>query len=83
MFSCRVTKKGASGDFFFIFAQKISPQNGQYFPVKKKKKVGIKMRPPDWPQFWPPAGQETDFFCGQPQVALNKIKKVVTCEVAG
>ena len=25
-----------------------------------------KLRPPDWLQFSPPAGQETDFFYGQP-----------------
>ena len=28
-----------------------------------KKKI---LQPPDWPQFWPPPGQETDFFYGQP-----------------
>ena len=30
-----------------------------YYLLTKKKK---KLRQPDWPQFWPPAGQETDFF---------------------
>ena len=31
------------------------------FLKKGKKKI---LRPPDWPQFWPPAGQETNFFKG-------------------
>ena len=31
--------------------------------MKEEKKI---LRPPDWPQFRPPAGQETNFFLGWP-----------------
>ena len=55
---------------FFSFSK-----NRQYFPTKQKKMWEKKknMRMPDWPQLRPPAGQETDFFCGQPNVHANKI----------
>ena len=45
----------------FIFAKR--KMDNIFLP--KKKKCGEKkkeMQPPDWPQFWPPAGQETHFF---------------------
>ena len=58
-----MTKRGATGNFFFIFAKK-KGKKVQYFPTKEKiwKKKKKKLRPPDGPQFWPPSGQETDFF---------------------
>ena len=38
-----------------------------FLPKETKKWKGKKkLRPPDWLQFKPPAGQETDFFYGQP-----------------
>ena len=52
-----MTKKGATGDFF-SFLQKKNPKMDNIFLHPKK----IKLRPPDWPQFWPPAGQETFFM---------------------
>ena len=35
------------------------------YPLPHKQKLeggGGILRPPDWPQFWPPAGQETNIF---------------------
>ena len=37
-----------------------------FLQKKKSEKKHKKMRPPDWLQFRQPAGQETDFFNGQP-----------------
>ena len=37
-------------------------KKNHFFLTKKKKKK--KLWPPDRPQFWPPAGQETHFFKG-------------------
>ena len=63
-----MAQKGATGDFFFSFLQKkkkeILKMDNIFLPKK------IKLRPPDWLQFWPTAGQETDFFYGQPNVVL-------------
>ena len=56
-----MTQKDATGDFFFHFCKKKIAKNVQYFPTKKKCKKE-KLRLPDWPQLWPPAGQDTDFF---------------------
>ena len=38
------------------------------FLAKKKPRKKTILRPPDWPQFFPPAGQETRFFKGWPEV---------------
>ena len=50
--------------FFFHFAQKIIfLSKFHHFLTKKKKGKKKKiLQPPDWPQFRPPAGQETKFF---------------------
>ena len=37
------------------------------FLQKKKGKKINKLRPPDWPQYRPPATPETDFFLGWPE----------------
>ena len=60
-----MSKKGPTGDFLFSFLQTsfFFSKNGQYLPTKQKEKEKEKdLRPPDWPQLRPPAGQETDFF---------------------
>ena len=31
------------------------------------------LRPPDWPQLWPPAGQETNFFKGGLTVRYRQV----------
>ena len=43
---------------FFFF----SKMDNIFLPNKKKRKKTTNLRPPDWPQLQPPAGQETDFF---------------------
>ena len=59
-------KKGPTGNFFFQFFNFFPPKVDNIFqPNQKKngkKKNGKKLRPPDWPQLRPPAGQKTDFF---------------------
>ena len=57
-----MTKKGATRDFSFsTFAKKINPKIDIFLPNKKNVEKK-KLRPPDWPQSRPPAGQETNFF---------------------
>ena len=54
-----------NGNSFFSFCKKkkLGGQNFIIFLPKKKKKEKKKiLRPPDWPQFRPAAGQETKFF---------------------
>ena len=62
--SGQVSKNGATGDFFFFifcnffFLQKWTIFSYQTTFLSKK----TKLRPSNWPQLRPPAGQETDFF---------------------
>ena len=59
--SGRVTKKGPTEDFSFLFLQKKKKfvfQTWAIFSYQTKKEVW----PPDWPQIRPPAGPETEGF---------------------
>ena len=51
--------------FFFFFFFFFSKKSFQFLTKKRKGKRRKKkkiLQPPDWPQFWPPAGQETNIF---------------------
>ena len=67
--SGQVTLLLQNGNFFFlilpIFLGGIKISSFSYPPPPpppKKKKKKKNLRPPDWPQFRPPATQETNFF---------------------
>ena len=66
-----MTQKGATADFFFIFAKKT------IFSYKKKCEKKKKLRPPDWPELWLPAGQETDFLLGTAWATVNVLLTIV------
>ena len=51
--------------FFHIFEIILFFQHFPHHFYTEKKNILIKkkiLRPPDWPQSWPPGGQETNFF---------------------
>ena len=59
------------GTSFFLFLQKKKKKKKTtiFCLTYTKKKWEKNVRPPNWPQLRPPAGQETDFFCGQPELS--------------
>ena len=72
-----MTKKGATGDFFFHFRHKKKMTIFSYQKKKCVKKMNLRL--PDWPQLRPPAEQETySFFCGQPHVVVFSVLNVVS-----
>ena len=70
-----MTKKGATGDFFFHFCKQkrmLKKMDNIFLPNEKRCGIFF-LRPPDWPQLRPPAGQETDYFCGQPHLRTQRL----------
>ena len=55
-YSCRL------GTFFEFFDFFLFPKTFNFLPKKKECENKKILRQPDWPQFWPPTGQETNLF---------------------
>ena len=60
-FSGQLSILPPGGNFYFHFCNFFFLLS---IHTKKEKKKGGEncLRPPDWPQFWPSGGQETNFF---------------------
>ena len=57
----------AEWELFFRIFPFFCFQKFQYFLTKQIERKKKKLRPPYWPQFRSPAGQETNFFKGWPR----------------
>ena len=61
--------------FSFLFFTKFS----DFFLTKitTKYEKNKNLRPPEWPSFWPPAEQETNFFLRVALIRRGKLKRLV------
>ena len=64
--------------FLFILKKKKLLSKISIFSYKKKNEKKKILRPPDWPQFRPLAGQETNFFKGTAGFAVKVEEELVT-----